>query len=175
MPTPAVDEKEVLFRQVKPGGDPIFFDPDRKPAVHRAVFLPSNDDADGLSIIRSKFRSPVWSAYRPEKPCVRFRLACLRIPDLLQVADDCGIQQLNYQTTPDVLDQRHGEPWAHSVIAEINRRDYNSDQDAKKRIKEWAFHLAESLANHDIIGPFDEPRDCDQYRPNVGYGCLKST
>jgi hypothetical protein len=175
MPTPAVDENEMLFRQVKSGGDPPFFDSVRKPVVHRTVFLPSNDDADRLSFIRSRFRSPGWSAYRPEKPCVRFRLACLRIPDLLQVADDCGIQQLNYQTTPDGLDERHGEPWAHGVIAEINRTDYDSDQDAKKRMKEWALGVADRLAKTDVIGPFQEPRDCDQYRPNGGHECFAST
>jgi hypothetical protein len=117
MPTPSVDESELLIRQISPGGNPIYFDPARKPPVHQQAFLPSRKDADGLSLIRGRFRSDIWSAYRPEQPAVRFRLVHVQASGLDQVADDCGIREFSYQSTPDALDNQHGAPWGLGDIA----------------------------------------------------------
>ena len=168
MSTPSVVENELLYRQVPPGGNPIYFAPSQKRPVYRAVFYPTQKDTDGLSVIRSKFRSQVWSAYRIEQPHVRFRLACLPNQHLRRIAGDCGIQTLSYLPTPDELDNQHGVPWAHCVITEINRTDYDSDTTAKKRIKEWALGVADLLGETDVVGPFEKPGEHDHYRPASG-------
>jgi hypothetical protein len=67
MVTPGVDPSEMLYRQVGQGGNPIYYDPDRRPPLHSGLFIPAKKDTDGLSLIRSRFRSKVWSAYRVEK------------------------------------------------------------------------------------------------------------
>lgn len=165
MPTPSVDESELLIRQISPGGNPIYFDPARKPPVHQQAFLPSRKDADGLSLIRGRFRSDIWSAYRPEQPAVRFRLVHAQVSSLDQVADECGIQEFSYQSTPDALDNQHGTPWGHCVATKINRTVYDSDDAAKRRIKEWALGVANLFTEQDVVGPFDAPRQGDEYRP----------
>ena len=165
MSTPSVDKSELLLRQIGPRGNPIYFDPGRKPPVHQATFLPSRKDADGLSLIRSRFRSDVWSAFRPEQPSVRFRLARMQASSLHQVADDCGIQGFNFQPTPDELDNQHGAPWAHCVNTEINRAIYDSDDAAKMRIKEWALGVGDLFTERDVVGPFEAPMQGDEYRP----------
>lgn len=166
MSTPAVETSESMYRQVGPGGDPIYFDPSREPLVHHAIFLPTRNDGDGLSLIRSRFRSEIWSAFRKEKPSVRFRLARLQIQVLAQVAVECEITILSYLPTPDGLDSDHGEPWAHCVVTEINRTIYDSDQTAKRRIKEWALRVSDLITSAEILGPFDEPTANDPYRPD---------
>ena len=165
MPTPNVDANELLYRQIGPGGDPIYFDPARNPPVHQSRFLPTNKDTDGLSLVRSRFRTAIWSAYRPEQPAVRFRLAMLQAIRLQQLASELGFQTLTYALTADGLDDRLGEPWAHCVVVEMNRADYDKDLDAKRRIKEWAMGVAKLVTDQDVIGPFREPGDRDPYRP----------
>lgn len=165
MSTPNVDENETLYRQVGPGGNPIYFDPERTPVVHQSRFLPTSQDADGLSLIRSRFRTEVWSAYRKEQPAVRFRLAVLHAHSLQQLASESGFETLSYGLNADGLDEDHGQPWAHCVVLQINRADYDGDADAKKRIKKWAMRVATLLTQQDVIGPFDEPTSQDPYRP----------
>jgi len=170
MSTAPVDENELLFRQVSPGGDPIYFDETRKPPVFHVVFLPGREDHDGLSMIRNKFRTEIWSAYRLERTTVRYRLACLNVSELNRMSNERGTSDLTYNPSPDGLDNQHGEPWAHCCIAEINKTIYDSDQDAKKRIKEWARHVSDWLSRDSIIGPFREPTEADPYRPTSEAG-----
>lgn len=165
MPTPNVDTDEILYRQIGPGGNPIYFDPARTPVVHQVSFLPTPSDQDGLSLIRSKFRTEVWSSHRLEKPAVRFRLATLLANRLQQLALDLGFQAMSYVVSADSLDNKFGEPWAHCVVVEINRANYDSDLDARKRIKEWAVGVSRIITSNEVIGPFHEPRDDDPYRP----------
>lgn len=165
MPTPSIENSELLYRQMGPAGDPVYFDPARTPPVHHALFLPARSDSDGLSLIRSRLRTEIWSAFRVEQPTVRFRLACLQAQSLTQVAANCGIPVLTFLPTPDGLDNQHGEPLGHCVVKEINRAAYDSDQGAKKRIKEWARGISSLLANNDVIGPFAQPTESDPYRP----------
>lgn len=165
MPTPHVDANEILYRQIGPGGNPIYFDPTRTPAIHQSRFLPTSRDADGLSLIRSRFRTEIWSAYRVEQPTVRFRLAILRSIRLQQLAEKLGIQAMTYAPSADSLDDKFGEPWAHCVIVEINRNEYDNNSDTKKLIKEWALGVANLVTKADVIGPFLEPTDLNPYRP----------
>jgi hypothetical protein len=165
MPTPDIDAAEVLFRQIGSGGNPIYFDPSRTPAIHQSRFLPTKQDIDGLSLIRSRFRTHIWAAYRPEKDSERFRLACLKVDTLRQKATQVGLSSLSFNATADSLDERFGAPWAHCVAAEINYTTYSGDSEAKKRIKEWAMKVAEMLTVDDVIGPFDKPTQSDPYRP----------
>lgn len=165
MATPAVSPEEIMYRQIPPGGNPIYFDPSRQSPVHRALFLPSREDTDGLSLIRGTFRSPIWSAFREEKPQIRFLLARFQAARLNKAAYWVGPAGLDYHPIPDMLDQRHGEPWAHCVATEINRMAYDSDHAAKKRIKEWALQVEGLVTNQDIFGPFAQPTEADSYRP----------
>ena len=67
--TPPVDGAEIVARQIKEkGGEPLYFDTARAapPFVHRSLFLPSRNDASGLSLIRLRHRSEVWAAFRSE-------------------------------------------------------------------------------------------------------------
>jgi len=166
MPTPNVDSQEVLYRQISPGGTPIYFDPGRAPLVHQAVFFPSHQDTDGLSLIRSRFRTEIWAAYRAEKPASRFRLAKLQAGDLQNVDTQVGFSNHDYRPTTDELDERFGEPWAHCVATHINRADYDQDPNAKKRIKEWALSVAQRIHRDSVSGPFPEPEDSVPYRPD---------
>lgn len=84
---------------------------------------------------------------------------------LRQLAIDLGFQGLSFQPSPDGLDTKYGEPLAHCVINEINRTSYDTDPDAKRRIKEWAMGAASLVTNQDVKGPFPEPTDGDPYRP----------
>jgi len=165
MPTPAVEPNEVLYRQISTGGSPIYFDPNRAPLVHSAALLPSHQDTDGLSLIRSRFRSAIWAAYRAEKPAVRFRLVALQARELRQLDSTGQFPNPNYLPTTDGLDERFGEPWAHCVAIHINRADYENDRNAKVRIKEWALAVANGITLDSICGPFDEPGDSVPYRP----------
>jgi hypothetical protein len=164
MPTPAADADEVLFRQIGPGGNPIYFDPARNPPVHQSRFLPTDQDTDGLSMIRGRFRSEVWAAYRPEQPEKRFRLAVLRTDAITRLASNLGFQSLTLNPSEDSLDRRFGEPLAHCVVAEINRTDYDGGVELKVMIKEWAMAVSRTLATGDVIGPFVEPTQ-EPYRP----------
>lgn len=165
MPTPHVDPNETLYRQIGPGGNPIYFDPAQEPPVHSSAFLPSRSDKDGLSLIRSRLRTEVWSAYRAEKPDVRFRLAILRVSQLRQVATNTGMNGLTFERSPDGLDWIHGEPWAHCVALEINRNDYDAIPEVRRQIKQWALDVAKLLTTSNVVGPFDEPTSKDVYRP----------
>ena len=166
MPTPDVEfVEEVLYRQISPGGTPIYFDPNRDPVVHSAALLPSHQDTDGLSLLRSRFRTEIWAAYRAEKPDVRFRLACLPASELRLLDTKTEFPDPKYLPTEDGLDNRFGEPWAHCVATHINRTDYENDRNVKKRIKQWALALAKGIAPASIWGPFQEPDDSVPYRP----------
>ena len=165
MPTPSIESNEVLYRQIGPGGNPIYFDPTRNPPVHHSRFLPTSNDTDGLSLIRSRFRSEIWSAYRLEQPAARFRLAALQALRIQQLASDLGFQTLSFTSTADGLDAKFGEPWAHCVVVEINRADYDTDSVVKKQIKEWAMGMANLVTNQDVVGPLHELTDDDPYRP----------
>lgn len=165
MPTPDVESDEVLYRQISPGGTPIYFDPNRTPRVHSAALIPSHQDADGLSLIRSRYRSVIWAAYRAEKPTVRFLLASLPFGELSHLDTKREFLNPKYLPTTDGLDERFGEPWAHCVATHINRTDYDNDRNLKVRIKEWALAVANGIATDAIFGPFDEPDDRVPYRP----------
>lgn len=167
MPTPQVSANEILYRQIGPNGNPIYFDPNRTPLVHQSLFLPSKSDADGLSMIRGRFRTEAWSAYRMERPEVRFRLAVLQSVRLSQIAVEEGIGRLSMLSTADSLDSERGEPWAHCVAAEINWNAYHSDPAAKKRIKSWALKVADNITSREVIGPFPEPNEDTPYRPST--------
>jgi hypothetical protein len=84
---------------------------------------------------------------------------------LAQLGDDLGISALTYLPTPDGLDNQYGEPWGHCVITEINRTSYDTDQNAKIRIKEWALGVSALVNSNDILGPFAQPTERDPYRP----------
>lgn len=156
----------MVYRQVGPGGNPIYFDPNRSPVLYQSLFLPGRDDQDGLSLIRARYRSDIWSAFRPQNPAVRYRLARLIAGDAESIAKTVGIDDLHFDPTPDLLDEQHGEPWAHCVLREINRAIYDTDADAKDRIKEWALMMAKHVAESDVAGPFVAPTAADAYRPN---------
>lgn len=165
MITPIVDDAEVLYRQIKPGCNPLFYDPAKNPPVHPSLFRPTRADVDGLSMIRSLFRSDIWSAHRPNQPAVRYQLARLQAEALRRIATDKGFPVLGFTSNSDDFDVQHGEPWAHCVVNEINHNDYATLGPSKARIREWAERVAESLATHDVIGPFATPTSADSYRP----------
>jgi hypothetical protein len=165
MATHPVELSEPLRRQVGLGGNPIYFDATRAPPIlHYSLFLPGRDDADGLSLIRARHRTPIWSAFRPETPDVRYRLACLTADDVAHRARVVGFG-VTFDLSPDSLDHRFGEPWAHCVVREINRTAYDTDKEAKRRIKDWAHQIVEQIAPSDVIGPFAEPTDAAPHRP----------
>lgn len=166
MTMPDVHADELLYRQIGPRGNPIYFDPARTPPVHQSRFLPANNDTDGLSFIRSRLRTEIWSAFRLENPEVRFRLAIVKSSRMQLLPSDSGFQGLSFRSTADSLDARFGAPWAHCVVPEINRASYDNDLEAKRRIKDWAMGMANLVSNRDVIGPFQEPTDADRYRPN---------
>ena len=163
--TPPVESDETLYRQIGPSGQPIYFDPKRHPPVHRSLFMPSRADTDGLSLIRSRFRTRVWAAYRVEKPLVRFRLAQLQTSRLRTLAEDVGFPKFHAESTPDELDQQYGPPWAHCVVKEINRRDYDNDWQSKRMIKEWAMAVAGEITSDFVLGPYPVPTSEDPLRP----------
>ena len=168
MATPPVEMSEVLYRQVGPGGNPIYFDPTRTRPIHSALFLPSPNDTDGLSLIRAGHRTRIWSASRPESPTIRYRLVCITASDVARHARTIGFADVNFDLNPDTLDQRFGEPQAHCVVREINRTTYDKDAQAKRRIKEWALAMSSHISQADVIGPFAGPTDADPYRPAAG-------
>lgn len=157
--------RESVFRQVGTGGNPIYFDPARQPPIHRSLFYPARNDSDGLSLIRSSFRTAVWAAYRVEQPDTRFRLAEILVATLVDAGSHVGIQGLVLDCTPDKLDIEHGEPWAHCVVRQINRTDYDNNSEAKKRIKEWALQIENKINASEVKGPFPKPGATDPYRP----------
>lgn len=165
MTTPDVDGAEILYRQVGPGGTPIYYDPNRAPCLWTTLFLPTRGDTDGLSLIRSMFRSAVWCAVRTARPDVRYCLAPLVANKVSALATGVGLPSLTFLPTPDDLDERYGEPYAHCVIQQINVNDYNSGKEAKKRFKEWAQQVASSIQCGDILGPFEYPTEDQPYRP----------
>lgn len=165
MSTPPVEPDETLYRQLTPGGKPLYFDPTRNPPVLAAVFIPGTADIDGLSMIRARYRSPVWAAFRPNRPETRFSLATCAVSALRDIALRCGFTSWPCIPDPDELDGRFGEPWAHCVLGCVNRSDYESDHNTKKQIKQWAKWVAESLGPQNIARPFSPPTDDDPYRP----------
>ena len=169
--TPTVDPDEILVRQIKVGGGrPLFFDETRAapPFVDRSLFLPSPNDVDGLSLIRLRYRSDVWAAFRSNTPDQRYRLARLLPSALIECARSVGIEWLHFSPSPDELDREHGEPWAHCNVQEIKRKDYEnkSDRTAKDRILAWANAVSTSVTLADVSSPFPPPDPAhDRYRP----------
>lgn len=84
--------------------------------------------------------------------------------NVIGIARDNGIDPLNFDPSADQLDVENGRPWAHCVAREINRTQYNQDNAAKRRIKEWALAMAELIQPANIIGPFKQPTEADPYR-----------
>lgn len=164
MTTPAVDSTETLYRQVPPGGNPIYFDPNGGPLA-RTLFLPSRADRDGLSLIRSRFRSRVWAAYRPQRPTTQYRLASVVAATLADCALEADLGDLHVDPSPDALDERFGEPWAHCVVREVNRPDYEDNADRKAQIKEWALAVAKTIPPDQVSPAYGVPSNDDPYRP----------
>jgi len=169
--TPPVEATEMVVRQIKDkGGQPLFFDATRAtpPIVHRSLLLPSPKDLDGLSLIRLRYRSEAWAAYRSETPDQRYRLARLLPSALIDCAREAGIEWLHFNPSPDDLDRAHGPPWAHCDVQEINRRDYDnkSDAAAKMRIMTWADKVSALITLTDVSDPYPAPdQETDRYRP----------
>lgn len=169
--TPPVDGAEIVARQIKVGGgQPLYFDTARAtpPFVHRALFLPSRNDTSGLSLIRLRHRSEVWAAFRSETPDQRYRLTRLLASALFDIAREAGIEWLHFDPSADDLDRRHGHPWAHCNVREINRADYDnaSDPDAKRRILTWAEKVSRFVTLADVSDPLPPPDPAhDRYRP----------
>ncbi|MFM8582837.1 MAG: hypothetical protein ACKOFW_15210 [Planctomycetaceae bacterium] len=153
---------EVLYRQVGPGGNPVFYEPGREPPLDYTLFLPSRADLDGLSLIRQAHRAPVWAAFRPEQPAVRFRLAIVSLTLLQAIDAETGLTAARYQATPDTLDAERGEPWGHAIAAHINRPAYERD---KSLLKSWARRVTCLIRHSSISGPFALPTVHDAYRP----------
>lgn len=172
--TPTFDEGEIAFRQIPPGGSPVFYCDGRVPPVHRSLFLPSARDHDGLSMCRNRFRAITWCAFRVEKSETRFQLARVTIGQLNRACHEVGIADARLQATPDELDRQHGEPWAHFVVGAINRLEYETSEIAKKAIKEWALQMAEWIGESEILGPFRIPNEDDSYRPERTTGSATS-
>jgi hypothetical protein len=171
--TPPVDNDETLVRQIKPGTNPLFFDESRHPlpVLHWSLFRPAPGDQDGLSLIRLRFRSEAWAAFRPMTPDHRFRLARLLPAKLVECGRASGLEWLHFQPSADDLDDEHGQPWAHCVVGEINAIAYNdkTDPESKKRILTWAERVANQVSRDDITGPYDRPvPGVDPYRPVHG-------
>lgn len=160
---PRLAEGEVVYRQVSPGGNPVFFQADRDPPLNYTLFLPSRADLDGLSLIRQAHRAPVWAAFRPEQPSVRFQLAVVSVSLLQAIDTEAGFSATGYKATPDALDEQQGEPWAHAVAEHINRPAYDRD---KARLKSWAKRVAALVSAGSIIGPCPAPAVNDRYRPS---------
>lgn len=166
MATPPVEPNEELYRQVAPGvGTPVYFDPERNPPLYSQVFAPSSSDIDGLSLVRARLRSEEWAAYRPERDDVRYFLIILD-QIMIECAAEAGFSEFPLLPSPDALDDQFGEPWAHCIAAAINRTAYNSDTEARKRIKGWAKKLEHAIGLERIVGPFAKPTDPDTYRPS---------
>lgn len=158
---------EDLYRQIPPNGNPPFYQSQASPKVHPVTFRPGSSDLDGLSMLRAACRSLQWSAYRVEQPDKRFRVAQLPVLLLSQLAHDVGFNAFDVQVTPDQLDHRFGEPFAHCVLVQINRPDYDRSPEVKKRIREWTEKVVQVLTDERIHGPFDPPDEASTstYRP----------
>lgn len=169
-------ENESIVRQMGSGGDPIYYDPNRKPdIVHSTLFLPTSKDVDGLSLLNPTNRSLVWCAFRVEQPETRFRLVCLNISNLAITASVIGFHSFDIVDSEDCLDLEYGLPYAHCVAQQINRVDYEKDKNVKKMIKEWALSVARSISVESILGPFPKPCETDSYRPDLGSNdCVES-
>ena len=171
--TSPVDGAELVARQIREGGgEPLYFDTARAapPFVHRSLFLPSRNDASGLSLIRLRHRSEVWAALRSETPQHRYRLTRLLASALIEMAREAGIEWLNFDPSADDLDRQHGHPWAHCNVREISRTDYDNsaDPDAKRRILTWAEKVSRFITLADVSAPFPPPDPAhDRYRPNA--------
>lgn len=165
MGTPPVEPGEVVCRQAGPGGTPIYFDPNRSPPLHHTLFLPGPHDTDGLSVVRAQYRTDRWAACRVERPDVRYNLVRLKVADLQAAASQHGMEPFPATPTPDTLDLQFGEPWAHAVLSQINRTEYDGDAIRKKQIKSWAKAVADQVELHAIVGPFDPPDEETPYRP----------
>ena len=122
----------VVYRQVISGGEPIWFNPSREPPVSHAAFLPSREDADGLSLIDSSTRSEVWAAHRMESPKTQRHVAVLDVSMIAEVATEVCLSH-ELVCDPDKLDKWFGEPSSHWLATRINRCDYDSNKDVKKR------------------------------------------
>lgn len=165
--TPPVNVAEVLFRQAPLRGNPLFVDRTVTPPVHRSAFRPSRVDHDGLSLIRSSYRSLEWSGCRPEKEGEELYVIELPVKQLSDIGQISGFPAIEFRCSPDALDDVHGEPFAHCTVLQINRTDYDKDRDSKNRILKWTEKLSESISLAQVHGPLMKPTADVPYRPNA--------
>ena len=165
MSTPPVNAAEVIFRQIGPGGTPIYFDPNRSPPLHFAP-LPARVKRFGRTVADSISFShgnlvgiSRGSSGRSLSPCTR----CCRESRRNSPRQRHRSVEVSTQV-PMRLDVQNGSPWAHCVAREINRTQYDADNVAKRRMKEWALAMADHIQPAEIIGPFQRPTQADPYR-----------
>lgn len=154
-----------LYRQILNGGKPLYMDSSKTPCVLHTVFLPTNQDTDGLSMIDADLRTKIWSAHRPERPDKTYYLTLLAYADINVKAIKAELGSLSLKVTPDGVDNITGPPYAHCVVCEVNRTVYDDNSMVRARIKEWARSIVASLLVSDVEGPFRSPTDADPYRP----------
>ncbi len=158
---------EPLYRQVLPNaGTPLYLDRSLAPPVHHALFRPTKNDVDGLSLLRSKYRSQVWCGQRPGQLGNCYCLINLQSNELSRIAEACGLGPITFTVSPDDFDRRFREPYAHCVAKEINHTEYISNDAAKKRMKNWAIEVSRSITIDCVIGPFHQLTAEDSYRPS---------
>ena len=165
MSTPDVESCETLYRQIPPGGDPLFIDPSAYPCVHPSRFHPTKMDTDGLSLIRARFRSREWAAQREQQPEKQFKIVPVNARASEQIAAELELNDYSFLATADVLDDKHGEPWAHCVATDINNANFQKGTPTRPQIKEWAIAVAKQIKYEEIMGPFPRPTCDSTYRP----------
>lgn len=163
--TPLPEDNENVARQLPPGGSPKIVDFGNSTPVHSSIFIPTDRDVDGLSMIRLRFRSKEWASHRREKPNVAFMLAIKKLSDLSSIAISAGFESFDFSPSPDALDREYGEPWAHFVASQINRRDYDNKIGEKAKIKTWAKLVCQAISIQEIISPPNQPLSSFEYRP----------
>ena len=153
-----------VYRQLILGGDPLWYDSSKSPPISHAAFLPSSEDTDGLSLIDTSLRSVVWAAHRVEAPKTQRRVAELDVSEIERIATEFNLSH-ELICDQDELDKLFGEPIAHCLATYINRSDYDSKKEAKKKMKSWAKTVASKIANENIseVQPLPSIHHC--YRP----------
>ncbi len=155
-----------VYRQMNPrgGSNPPFYN-GRTGEIGWTLFLPNKCDTSGLSFIWKHLRSELWAAYRPERVDVRFMLIRLNASAL--DSEEPKLISRGYRNSPDSLDDRFGEPWAHCELLSVNRTDYDADINKAALIQGWAKRVAAKITPSQISGPFPKPTAADEasYRP----------
>ncbi len=136
-----VAPREVLFRRI-----PRHWYPDAKQPSRPQLdaFLPrrpdprkpgDEGDADGLSIFRAKYTT-VKQASVGANSAKPYHVASLTLETIESISDSEGNQGLSVR--PDPLEGAPG----HSLIPELNARDYLAGKRQERQLKEWALALA---------------------------------